>query len=131
MLDREVDSREVEVEPGCHRAVVEVLEERLAERLAETFKVLSDPTRIRIISALATNTYCVHDLAQALDLTHSAISHQLALLREMDLVSYTKDGRHVYYALDDDHIRDLFQQGLAHIRHHARSDDAAPVGASA
>ncbi len=101
----------------CDAESAEVLDPGTAERLAETFKVLSDPTRVRIISALADRELCVHDLAQALALTHSAVSHQLAMLRDMRLVTYTKEGRHVFYALDDTHIRDLFQQGLAHIEH--------------
>ncbi len=88
-----------------------------AERLAATFKALSDPTRVRIIAALAERALCVRDLAAVLGMSHSAISHQLATLREMRLVRYRKRGRRVYYALDDDHISDLFQQTLAHIQH--------------
>lgn len=112
------DRDEIQVEDNeltCDAGPVQVLDEETAERLAETFKVLSDPTRVRIISALAEGELCVHDLAQALDLTHSAVSHQLAMLRDMRLVTYTKEGRHVFYALDDAHIEDLFRQGLAHI----------------
>jgi len=94
-----------------------VLDEATAARLAGIFSVLSDPTRIRIISALSERELCVHEIAQALGMTHSAVSHQLALLREMNLVIGTKEGRHVTYALDDEHIYDLYAQGLAHIRH--------------
>jgi ArsR family transcriptional regulator, lead/cadmium/zinc/bismuth-responsive transcriptional repressor len=101
---------------GCADAPVVMLDEEAAGILAETFRVLADPTRVRIISALAEGPLCVHELATALDVTHSAVSHQLALLREMRLVSFEKDGRHVIYQLDDDHIRDLFRQGLAHAR---------------
>ncbi len=104
-------------ERECGEAPVEVLDEATAARLAATFSVLADPTRVRMISALAGCALCVHDLATALDMTHSAVSHQLATLREMRLVSNTRHGRHVYYTLDDDHIFDLFQQGLAHIQH--------------
>ncbi len=96
---------------------LEILDEATATRLAATFSVLSDPTRIRIISALAARALCVHEIARALRMTHSAVSHQLALLREMHLVTGTKEGRHVTYALDDEHIYDLYSQGLAHIRH--------------
>ncbi len=101
---------------------VHVAEEHLvdgltATRLAQTFKVLSDPTRVRILSALSHSELCVYDLAAVLGMTHSAISHQLQMLREMRLVRFHKEGRHVYYTLDDQHIADLFQQGLAHVNH--------------
>lgn len=88
-----------------------------ATRLAQTFKALSDPTRVRIISALSHNEMCVHELAAALGMSQSAISHQLRTLREMRLVRFRKEGRHVYYTLDDEHIHDLFHQGLNHIEH--------------
>lgn len=94
-----------------------LLDRSTATRLAHTFKALSDPTRVRIISALAECELCVHELAAALEMTHSAVSHQLGTLREMRLVKFHKEGRHVFYALDDDHINDLFRQGLEHISH--------------
>lgn len=93
------------------------LDEATAQDLAYIFKALSDPTRVRIIALLADEECCVHDLASALAMTQSAISHQLGKLRDMRLVKFSKRGRHVYYTLDDDHIYDLFQQGLAHIQH--------------
>lgn len=93
------------------------LDEHTAGQLARTFKALSDPTRVRIIAALIDSELCVHELSEALDMTHSAISHQLGTLREMRIVRFTKRGRHVFYTLDDDHIYDLFQQGLEHIQH--------------
>ena len=115
----ELDEVAVGEEPDvlCAQTEVDLLDEDSATALAETFKVLSDPTRVRIISALSHGYLCVHQLAQSLGLTQSAVSHQLATLRDMRLVTFVKDGRHVYYALDDEHIADLFQQGLAHIRH--------------
>jgi ArsR family transcriptional regulator len=85
--------------------------------LAELFKALADPSRVRIISALTYTELCVHDLAAALDMSQSAVSHQLRSLREMRLVRYRKEGRHVYYQLDDEHIRDLFRRGLEHVEH--------------
>lgn len=88
-----------------------------ADRLASFFKALSDPTRVRIISALAASELCVGDLALALGMTQSAISHQLRLLRELRLVRRHKEGRMAYYALDDDHIEDLYHQGLDHVLH--------------
>lgn len=101
----------------CGEHGVVMLDETTAGALAETFRVLSDSTRVRIISALVERELCVHDLSEALELSHSATSHQLAMLREMRLVATTKQGRHVIYRLDDEHIADLFQQGLAHISH--------------
>lgn len=88
-----------------------------ATKLARVFKALSDPTRVRIISALSHNELCVHELAACLGMSQSAISHQLRTLREMRLVRFRKEGRHVYYALDDEHIHDLFHQGLEHVEH--------------
>jgi len=90
---------------------------RIAEQLAQTFKSLSDPTRVRIISVLLKREICVTDLTAALEMSQSAISHQLGDMREMGLVKFRKEGRHVFYALDDEHVRDLFQQGLAHVEH--------------
>ena len=94
-----------------------LVDRHTAAQLAGTFKALSASTRVRIISALAECELCVHELAAALEMTHSAVSHQLGTLREMRLVKSRKEGRHVFYTLDDDHIRDLFRQGLVHIQH--------------
>ena len=86
-----------------------------ARDLAELFKALGDPTRVRILSALADAEVCVGDLADALDMGQSAVSHQLRYLREMSLVATRRDGKHVFYRLDDDHVRGLFTQGLEHV----------------
>ena len=83
--------------------------------LAETFRALSDPTRIRIIAALSRRELCVLDLARILELTGSAISHQLRLLRGQRLVKYHKRGKAVYYSLDDVHINHLFAEGIRHV----------------
>jgi DNA-binding transcriptional ArsR family regulator len=88
-----------------------------AMRLAETFKALSDPTRVRIIAALAHTELCVYDLTTVVGLTQSAVSHQLRLLRTLRLVKSRRDGRHIYYQLDDAHIHDLFHRGLDHVMH--------------
>lgn len=88
-----------------------------ATRLAETFQALSDPTRVRIISALSHGELCVCDLAAALGMSQSAISHQLRLLRTLRLVKGSKRGRMVYYSLDDAHISSLFQSGMEHVSH--------------
>jgi ArsR family transcriptional regulator len=88
-----------------------------ARSLAAVFKALSDPTRLRLISALGEREYCVGDLALALEMEQSAVSHQLGDMRDMHLVRFRKEGRHVYYRLDDEHVRDLFTLGLAHVSH--------------
>ncbi|MBX3004523.1 MAG: winged helix-turn-helix transcriptional regulator [Anaerolineales bacterium] len=95
----------------------DLLPQRSAERLAEIFKALSDPTRLRLISLLLENEACVHNLQDVLGMSQSAISHQLRHLRLLKLVRFRKEGRHVYYALDDEHVRKLFEQGLLHAQH--------------
>ena len=89
--------------------------DRMVRALAETFSALSDPTRVRIISALGEQELCVFDLARLLGLTGSAISHQLRLLRGQRLVKYRKEGKIAYYSLDDDHIRNLLEECIKHV----------------
>jgi ArsR family transcriptional regulator, lead/cadmium/zinc/bismuth-responsive transcriptional repressor len=94
-----------------------VLDENMAQRLAELFSALSDPSRIRIISALVDCELSVGTLAEAVGMTDSAVSHHLRNLRLMRLVRARKEGRLVYYALDDEHIADLYRRGLDHMLH--------------
>jgi ArsR family transcriptional regulator len=94
----------------------QLLDEASTQALAETFKVLGDPTRVRILDALARAEVAVCDLAEVLGLSQSAVSHQLRVLRGMRLVRSRRDGRHIYYAVDDQHIAKLFEQGLEHVR---------------
>ncbi len=89
--------------------------------LAETFNVLGDTTRVRILDALARTELCVQDIARLLGLSESAVSHQLRLLRGMRLVRPRRAGRMVYYTLDDQHIVGLFEQGLEHVEEKARA----------
>jgi ArsR family transcriptional regulator len=84
------------------------------EHLAEIFKALGDPTRVKLLSALAAAELCVCDLATLLALSESAVSHQLRLLRSLRLVRARRDGRMVFYSLDDDHIVRLLAQGREH-----------------
>jgi ArsR family transcriptional regulator, lead/cadmium/zinc/bismuth-responsive transcriptional repressor len=86
-----------------------------AEALADTFRVLGDPTRIRLIAAMAVAERCVGDLAATVGMSESAVSHQLRMLRAARLVRTRRAGRHVFYTLDDGHILALFQQGLSHV----------------
>ena len=86
-------------------------------RLADLYKTFSDPTRIKILWALNCHEMCVCDLAVLLDMTKSAISHQLKTLRMSNLVKYDKQGKVVYYSLADDHVKDIFDRGFDHIHH--------------
>ena len=90
------------------------LEENLYD-LAELFKVFGDTTRIKILWALTESEMCVCDIAVLLNMTQSAISHQLRLLKQTRLVKNRKDGKVVYYSLDDAHVKQIFDQGLIHI----------------
>ena len=85
------------------------------EALAETFRLLGDPTRVRIVDALSEGQLCVHDLADRVGISESAVSHQLRLMRAQRIVRGRREGRCVYYTLDDQHILSLFQQGLRHV----------------
>jgi DNA-binding transcriptional ArsR family regulator len=100
-----------------HQARQHLIDGYAATRLAELFKALSDPNRVRIISALSQAELCVYDLTLILGMSQSAVSHQLRSLREMRLVRRRREGRHIFYQLDDEHIRDLFQRSLEHIEH--------------
>jgi len=88
--------------------------------LAELFKVFGDTTRIKILSALFESEMCVGDIAVALGMTQSAISHQLRVLKQAKLVRYRKEGKVVYYALDDDHVKQIFYQGLNHVNENVK-----------
>jgi ArsR family transcriptional regulator len=86
-----------------------------AHALAAVFKALCDPTRLRLISLLVRQEFCVGDLAATLEVGQSVVSHQLRDMRRMGWVRNRREGRHVYYTLDDEHVRDLYFQALAHI----------------
>lgn len=94
--------------------------EEITQDAAEFFKAFSDKTRLRILAALAVGELCVCDIADVLGMTQSAISHQLRFLKELRLVSNRKEGKTVYYTLNDDHIGTILTQGLTHVQeeHH-------------
>ena len=94
-----------------------ILKEQTSTHLADLFSALSDPTRLRIISILLDSEMNVGEIATQLEMTESAVSHQLRGLRQMRLVRTRKSGRQVFYSLDDDHVAKLFNLGLDHIRH--------------
>ena len=91
------------------------MEEEILE-LSDMFKLFSDNTRLRIIYEILNNEVCVQDLCEKLDLTQSNVSHQLQLLRTSKLVKYRKEGKQVYYSLQDEHIEKIIQMALEHIR---------------
>lgn len=88
--------------------------------LAELFKTFGDPTRIRILTALSRRELCVCDIAELLGMTQSAISHQLRILKQMKLVKFRRDGKTVYYSLDDSHVATILSQGLEHMTEERR-----------
>lgn len=83
--------------------------------LADLFKVFGDSTRVKIICALFQSEMCVCDIAALLGMTKSAISHQLRILKQSKLIRNRRDGKVVYYSLDDEHVKNIFDQGLAHV----------------
>lgn len=99
------------------KAKKESLSDELIYDIADFFKVFGDSTRIKILYALFNQEMCVGDLVEALDMTQSAVSHQLRVLRQNDLVKFRKEGKAVIYSLDDEHVSILLQQGLCHIVH--------------
>lgn len=107
IIHREVISRVSEQMPP---------EEKLYD-LAELFKVFGDSTRIKIIWALFEAEMCVCDIACLLDMSQSAISHQLRVLKQARLVKRRREGKIIYYSLDDEHIEHIFNQGMSHISH--------------
>ena len=116
-----------------HRdAVVDCLHEQLEPAsvgaLAESFKALADPTRLRILSNLIRRELCVCDLAEILGMTQSAVSHQLRTLRMMRIVKNRREGNTVYYTCDDAHIAGLLQMGIDHIRHIEESQEGFHEG---
>ncbi len=84
-------------------------------RIAELFKALDDPTRLKIVNAIMLSEMCVCDIAALLNMNQPAISHHLKVLRQAELIKYRREGKIVYYSLDDEHIELLFKQGLAHV----------------
>ncbi len=93
------------------------LDEGLAAQMAELFSSLGDSNRVRIIAALLGGEMNVGELATIVGISESAISHHMRQLRHLRLVSTRKDGRYVFYALDDQHVADLFRCGLEHVQH--------------
>ncbi len=102
---------------AVHRVKAGMLDNSTIRDMAAVFKILGDPSRVKILHCLAKEELCVCDLAQLLGMSVSAVSHQLRALRDRRLVKYRRDGKIVYYSLDDAHIDNLFYQCLDHVRH--------------
>lgn len=103
-----------------HEDVFTAVKEQMPEdetlyELADFFKVLGDSTRIKILYALFSSEMCVQDLTEVLNMKQSAISHQLRILKQAGLVKYRKNGKHVFYSLDDDHVTQIIAQGMNHL----------------
>jgi len=104
-----------------HSERIEAVRQSMASQadlhgLAELFKALGDPTRVRILEALSLAELCVCDLATVLGMTQSAVSHQLRVLRAAKLVKYRREGKNAFYSLDDQHVERLFSEALGHVR---------------
>jgi len=104
-----------------HEDIVEQVRKSIPQEetlydLAELFKVFGDSTRIKILCVLFETEMCVCDIAELLNMTQSAISHQLRVLKNARLVKYRKEGKVVFYSLDDEHVKQIFDQGLIHIK---------------
>jgi ArsR family transcriptional regulator len=94
-----------------------MLREEMLYDIADFFKVLGDSTRLKILYALLGSEVCVGDLSLALGLNQSSVSHQLRILRQNDMVKFRKDGKVVYYSLDDEHVENMLAQGAEHLLH--------------
>lgn len=104
-----------------HAEVVEEVKKKMPKEddlydLSDFFKVLGDSTRVKIIWALDEKEMCVCDIAVLLNMTKSAISHQLKTLKQANLVKFRREGKVVYYSLKDDHVKDIFEKGMEHIK---------------
>ena len=90
-------------------------ERETLEQIADLFKGFADPTRVHILSLLEQQELCVTDIADAVELSQSAISHQLRSLKQMQLIKYRREGKNILYSLADDHVKTILQMGLEHV----------------
>ncbi|NLG11262.1 MAG: winged helix-turn-helix transcriptional regulator [Coriobacteriaceae bacterium] len=110
----EVCTRAIIHEDTLQRARLGLTDDTTLSRASELFKALSDPSRLRIINALLLEEMCVCDVAELLQMSQPAVSHHLRVLRQSQLVKHRRDGKVVFYSLDDEHVHNIFYQGLAH-----------------
>lgn len=118
MIEKEIEVCQKKI---VHQEIVNQVnqkmpDEELIKDIAEFFKILGEPTRIKIINILFLSEMCVCDISQIMGMNQSAISHQLKILKQANLVKYRKEGKSVYYSLSDEHIKQIFDQGMIHIQ---------------
>ena len=94
---------------------MELLSKEISEWIAEVFKAFGDTTRVRILSLLLHQELCVGDIADALEMSQSAISHQLRILKQMHPIKFRREGKNAVYSLADDHVRTILEMGLEHV----------------
>ena len=121
MADNDYDAVEAEIEDDEHLATVEKVkaampDEDLLVDIAELFKVFGDSTRTKILAALSVSEMCVCCISSILNMTTSAVSHQLRILRQSKLVKTRRVGKEIYYSLDDEHIGEIFRTALEHVK---------------
>ena len=92
-------------------------DEYFLQKAAMFFSMLGDTGRIKIIKILSEQEMCVSDLAETIEASQSAVSHQLSILKQNDIVKYRREGKNIIYSLDDDHVQDIFKIGLEHVKH--------------
>ena len=102
-------------EPLVQPEELDMPDDEVLYELADLFRVFGDSTRIKILYALRDNELCVQDIANAVQLSQSAVSHQLRVLKDSKLVRFRREGKTVFYALDDDHVRSILSMGMDHI----------------
>ena len=110
-------------EDAVNKTLKKMPTQDLFNKLAEFFKIIGDTTRTKILFALDQNEMCVCDIANVLGMTKSSISHQLATLRNSGIVKSRREGKEVYYTLDDEHVKQVFEIGIEHIEHKNKTEN--------
>lgn len=95
--------------------MAQIPEKEILEAIADLFKAFGDPTRVQILSHLLAGEMCVGDIAEAVELSQSAVSHQLRILKQMHLIKFRREGKNILYSLADDHVRTILEMGLEHV----------------
>ena len=95
--------------------MAQVPEKEILEAIADLFKAFGDATRVQIMSHLLSGEMCVGDIAEAVELSQSAVSHQLRILKQMHLIKFRREGKNILYSLADDHVRTILEMGLEHV----------------
>ena len=108
--------------PGPAQSIPKTLPDGVLSNVTDFFKVLGDETRMRIVLTLGESEVCVSELAETLDMTTSAVSHQLRALRNAGLVRSRREGKNIFYALDDEHVEEILSTALTHVQHRFASE---------